>query len=218
MTQIGTPGGSPERPAVFFADAAEWRRWLAANHATETQVWMGLYKKHVPDRVLTWEDAVVEALCFGWIDSVAQRIDEDAVRQRFSPRKKGSNWSAVNLDTVQRLIADGRMEPAGLAVYEARRPDRERVYTYEKADAVWPEAYEQQLRAHDTAAAFWDLATPGYRRIVTHWVTSAKQEATRDKRLATLIEDCAAGRLIKSQRYGDEPGWVQRARTTLNLR
>jgi len=86
-TRIGTPGGTPERPAVFFSGPGEFRAWLEENHASETELWMGLYKRHVPDRGLTWEQAVPEALCFGWIDSVSQRIDEDARRQRWTPRK-----------------------------------------------------------------------------------------------------------------------------------
>ena len=90
----GTPGGSAERPALFFADTAEFRAWLEEHHETATELWMGLYKKHVPERGLTWAAAVPEALCFGWIDSVAQRIDEDAVRQRWTPRKSSSVWSA----------------------------------------------------------------------------------------------------------------------------
>ena len=111
---IGRHGGTPERPALFFSDAAEFRCWLEANHATAAELWMGLYKKHVPDRGLTWDDAVPEALCFGWIDSIAQRIDDDATRQRWTPRKKGSNWSNVNVAHVERLTAEGRMTPAGI--------------------------------------------------------------------------------------------------------
>ena len=196
---------------MFFADADEWRAWLQLHHETESELWMGLHKKHVADRGLTWEDAVVEALCFGWIDSVSQRIDDDARRQRWSPRKKSSNWSAVNLATVERMIAAGRMHPAGLAAYEARSPERERVYTYEKAPQTLPPDDEAQLRADPAASAFWDEATPGYRRIATGWVLGAKRAETRARRLAILVEDCAAGRLIPSQRYGKEPAWVGRA-------
>ena len=120
----GTPGGTAERPALFFADAAEFRAWLAANHASAPDLWMGLYKKHVPDRGLTWADAVPEALCFGWIDSQVQRIDADAVRQRWTPRRPGSIWSAVNVALVERLTAEGRMHPAGLAAFARRNADR----------------------------------------------------------------------------------------------
>lgn len=214
---MGTPGGSADKPAVFFADAAEWRAWLEAHHDTATELWMEMRRKHVADQGVTWADAVPEALCFGWIDSVGQRIDADRGRQRWSPRKKSSNWSGVNLDLVQQLIADGRMRPAGLAAYENRRPDRERIYAYEQGDLELPPDYEARLRANPTASAFWDAATPGYRKICINWVNTAKQEATREKRMASLIEDSAAGRLIKSQQYGDPPAWARRARESLGI-
>jgi uncharacterized protein YdeI (YjbR/CyaY-like superfamily) len=208
-------GGSAERPAVFFDDAADFRSWLEANHDTATELWMGLHKKHVPDRGLTWEQAVREALCFGWIDSQMQRIDEDAVRQRWTPRKPGSTWSNINIRAVEQLLAEGRMHPAGIAAFEKRRADRSGIYAYENGHRTWPEHYEAMLRADPRASAFWDGASPSYRKLAVNWVVSAKQEATRDKRMAQLVEDCANLRLIPSQRYGKEPGWVARLRDEL---
>nr|WP_274637123.1 YdeI/OmpD-associated family protein [Microbacterium bovistercoris] len=208
---IGTPGGTPERPAVFFSGPGEFRSWLEAHHATATELWMGLYLKHVPDRGLTWEQAVPEALCFGWIDSVSQRIDDDARRQRWTPRKPAGNWSSVNIALVERLTAEGRMHPAGIAAFERRRADRSGVYSHERpAQELSPSA--QALLAADAAAwAFWEHATPTYRRQAVHWVLSAKQEATRDRRLSQLIDDSAAGRLMPFQRYGQTPKWVEGA-------
>lgn len=204
---------TPDRPATFFADAAEFRAWLAAHHDTATELWMGLYKKHVPNRGLTWEQAVPEALCYGWIDSVAQRIDADATRQRWTPRRPGSIWSSVNIALVEQLTAEGRMQPAGLAAYQKRKPEKSGIYAYEKPTTEeLPEEYAAALAASAPASAFWAAATPGYRKVVVHWVTSAKQQATRDKRAAELVDDCAHGRLVKPQRYGDEPSWVARAR------
>jgi len=205
---IGTPGGSAERPAVFFADAAEFRAWLETHHETESELWMGLRKAHVADRGLTWEEAVPEALCFGWIDSVAQRIDQDTRRQRWSPRRPGSVWSNVNLAHVERLLAEGRMHPAGIAAHEHRRPERSGVHAYGQTLSVGQRAV---LEADPAAAAFWAAATPSYRRIVENWVAGARREATRERRLAQLVEDCAAGRLVTPQRYGDPPRWVERA-------
>jgi len=210
--RIGTPGGSAERPATFFSGPEEFRAWLAANHDTATELWMGLNKKHVPERGLTWEEAVVEALCWGWIDSVAQRIDDDTRRQRWTPRKPISNWSAINIASVERLKAEGRMQPSGLAAYERRLDGRSAIYSYEQVrDAELPAEYAARLTADPAASAFWAVATASYRRLAVHWVVSAKQEATREKRMAQLLEDCAAGRLIPSQRYGDQPKWVERA-------
>lgn len=208
---IGTPGGTPERPAVFFADAAEFRAWLVANHDTATELWMGLYKKHVDRPGLTWAEAVPEALCFGWIDSVSQRIDDDARRQRWSPRKSASIWSAVNIAHVERLIAEGRMHPAGLAAYERRRADRTGVYSHEAGEVRLPAEAEARLAADAAASAFWHEATPTYRRMAVHWVVTAKQEATRERRLTQLIDDCASGRLVPPQRFGATPKWVERA-------
>jgi uncharacterized protein YdeI (YjbR/CyaY-like superfamily) len=209
--QIGTPGGSAERPALFFSGPEEFAAWLAAHHDTSTELWMGLYKKHVPQRGLVWEDAVIEALCWGWIDSQVQGIDADAVRQRWTPRKPGSTWSAINIAAVERLTAQGRMQPSGLAAFERRRPERSAIYSYEQIDVAFDEGYAAQLAASAPASAFWAVATPYYRRLATHWVISAKQEATRDRRMAQLVDDSAAGRLIPSQRYGEQPAWVPRA-------
>ena len=207
---VGTPGGTPDRPATFFTSAEEFREWLVANHETATELWMGLNKKHVPDRGLTWHEAVPEALCFGWIDSVAQRIDEDAVRQRWTPRKSSSVWSTINIAHVERLVAEDRMMPAGLAAYEKRKPERSGIYAYESAGMLSDEQ-RARLLADPAAAAFWEVATPTYRKLAENWVVSAKREETRESRLQQLIEDSAAGMLIKSQRYGDEPKWVARA-------
>ena len=207
---VGTPGGTPDKPATFFASAEEFREWLEAHHDTATELWMGLKKKHVPDRGLTWHDAVPEALCFGWIDSVAQRIDEDCVRQRWTPRKSSSIWSAINIAHVERLIGEGKMRPAGLAAYEKRKPERSGIYAYE-AGGTLSDSQRERLLANPAAAAFWEVATATYRKIAENWVASAKREETRESRLVQLIEDSAAGLLIKPQRYGEMPKWVARA-------
>ncbi|MCK0113493.1 YdeI/OmpD-associated family protein [Ornithinimicrobium sp. F0845] len=211
MTEHGRMGGTPERPARFFASAEEFDAWLAAHHDSETELWMGLHKKHVPDHGLTWADAVPVALCWGWIDSVAQRIDEDSRRQRWTPRRAGSNWSAINIALVEELIAGGRMQPSGLAVFEARREDASAVYSYERPEQALTEQYAAQLAASAAATAFWEVAPPSYRRLALTWVLTAKQEATRDRRMTQLVEDSAAGLLIRPQRYGDVPKWVERA-------
>lgn len=208
---IGTPGGSSERPALFFDGPAEFRAWLEANHATATELWMGLRAKHVPERGLTWDEAVPEALCFGWIDSVSQRIDGDSRRQRWTPRKPRSNWSAVNIAHVERLLAAGLMHPAGLAAFERRTPERSAVYSYENAPGELTEEQAAALAASPAASAFWELTTPSYRAIVTRWLTDAKREQTRADRLATFVTDSAAGRLIPTQRYGTPPRWAERA-------
>lgn len=215
--RLGVPGGTPERRAVFFASPAEFRAWLEVNHDTATELWMGLYKKHVPDRGLTWEQAVPEALCFGWIDSQVQRIDADAVRQRWTPRKRNSTWSAVNVALVEQLSAEGRMRPAGLAAFELRCEERTGIYAHEQdGELVLPPEFAVQLAADERAARFFAEATASYRKLAINWVLSAKQVATRERRLTQLISDSANGRLIPSQRYDAEPRWVERARAALD--
>ncbi len=210
-TTIGTPGGTPDKPALFFADGAEFGRWLAAHHDTAPELWMGLWKKASGRGGITWAEAVREALCWGWIDSRAERVDDDARRQRWTPRRKGSMWSAVNVRAVEELTAQGRMQPSGLAAYALRREDRTGTYSFENATAELTAEQEAVLRVEPAAAAFWDAATAGYRKIVVHWVQGAKQEATREKRLRELVADSAAGRMVKFQRYGTTPSWVARA-------
>ncbi len=206
-------GGDPDRPTRFFSGPEAFRDWLDEHHATETELWVGLFKKHAAHRGLTWDQAVPEALCYGWIDSVTYRLDEDATRQRWTPRKPASNWSNVNVALVEGLIAAGRMRPAGLAAYARRRPETTGNYTYERAgELALPPDYEARLRAVPEAEQFFFVrATPSYRRTVIGWVMGAKQEATREKRLAELIADSAAGLLVKNQRYGDVPKWAQPA-------
>ncbi|MGL4743648.1 MAG: YdeI/OmpD-associated family protein [Dermatophilaceae bacterium] len=208
---IGTPGGSAEKPATFFRDATEFGTWLAAHHDTETELWMELRKKHVPDRGLEWADAVREALCWGWIDSRAERIDADLTRQRWTPRKRGSIWSTVNIAAIHELTTAGRMQPSGLAAWEHRREDRSGVYSFEGDGIELSPEFAARLAGDAAASAFWEVATPSYRRQVTHWVMTAKQEATREKRMTQLLTDCAVGQLIPPQRYGTPPKWVERA-------
>ena len=173
---------------------------------------MGFYRKgHPRGRAHVGRAAVREALCWGWIDSMAQGIDEHTRRQRWTPRKAGSNWSTININAVAELTAQGRMQPSGLAAFERRREDRSGVYAYENRDLELAVALRRALAADPAATAFWEVATPSYRKLVVNWVVTAKQEKTRDARMAQLVDDCAAGRLIKGQRYGVTPRWVERA-------
>lgn len=193
---------SEEREAIYFEGPARWRAWLEEHHATETEVWVGYWKKATGRAVLTWSEAVDQALCFGWIDSVRQSVDDGRSRQRFTPRKRGSSWSNINVAKVAALEEQGLMTPAGRAAFETRRPEREGIYSYENGEVELSPQYAAQLAAAPEALAFFESQRPSYRKLVKRWVMSAKQEATRDKRMAELVADCEAGRLIRSQRYG----------------
>jgi len=186
---------------IFFPSAAAFGAWLAEHHETETEVWIGYWKKHTGKPSLVWSDAVDEALCFGWIDGVVRRIDEGCHMQRFTPRKPSSNWSAINVAKVAALREAGRMRPAGEAAFARRRPDRTGVYSFEQATE--PElAPEQRARfeAEPEAWAFFQGQPASYRRQASWWVISAKRPETRARRLATLISDSAAGVRIKPLR------------------
>lgn len=207
----GNPGGTPERPAIFFRDADEFRSWLERHHDTESELWMGLRLAHVDDRGLTWADAVIEALCFGWIDSVSQKIDADSRRQRWSPRTSRSTWSNVNIAHVERLTAQGRMHPAGIAAFERRSADRSGTYSHENPEADLTPELQAIVDASPGTVAFLAAATPGYRKAVRHWIMSAKQASTRERRARQLAACCEAGELIPPQRPGRTPAWLARA-------
>ena len=180
-----------------FATAAEFRAWLGKHHASESEAWIGYYKKGVAKQSITYPESVDEALCFGWIDGIGYRISDEVHANRFTPRTKRSNWSVANVRRVGELTAEGRMHPAGLAAFEARTPERTGVYSYENRPADLPSVYLKQLRSNADAWRFWQAQSPSYRRAATWWVVSAKLEATRERRLATLIEDSAAGHVVK---------------------
>jgi uncharacterized protein YdeI (YjbR/CyaY-like superfamily) len=182
---------------LFFADPAEWRAWLEANHETESEVLVGLYKRGSGKQSITWPQLVDEALCFGWIDGVRRGLDADSYSIRMTPRKKGSNWSAINVKRFGELREAGRVAPAGEEAFARRREDRTAIYSYEQEEeATLAPEQEARLRADERAWEFWTSQPPWYRRTATHWVVRAKREETRERRLRTLIEDSAAGRRI----------------------
>lgn len=182
----------------FFKSPAAFRAWLEQNHGSATELWVGLYKKAHAHRGLTYPDAVLEALCFGWIDGVMRRIDDESHMQRFTPRKSGSTWSNINVAHVERLTREGRMAPAGLAAFAARSAAKTGIYSFErKTPAQFPPALLREFKAHATAWKFFHAQPPGYRHLATFHVASAKQEATRARRLAKLIAASAAGRRLE---------------------
>jgi uncharacterized protein YdeI (YjbR/CyaY-like superfamily) len=190
----------PDASPTFFATPAQFRAWLEEHHATETELLVGFYKKGSGKPSITWPESVDEALCYGWIDGVRRSLGDDAYTIRFTPRKKRSVWSNVNIRRAGELIEAGRMRPAGLAAFEARTGERSGVYSFEQKDqerVVFTEAQARQFQADPKAWEFFQAQPPWYRRTATWWVISAKKEETRAKRLATLIADSAAGRPIR---------------------
>ena len=186
---------------LFFPTPAEFRAWLERNYASEGELSVGFYKRDSGKPSITWPESVDAALCYGWIDGVRHSIDALSYRIRFTPRKPGSTWSAINVRRVEELTKLSLMRPAGVEAFEARKGDKTGIYAYEqRKQAKLTPACEKQFRANKKAWEFFQAQPPWYRRTAAYRVISAKQEATRQKRLAELIRDSAAGLSIKELR------------------
>ena len=182
--------------ATHFNSAAEFRRWLAAHHSSVTELLVGFHYKASRKGGVTYPEALDEALCFGWIDSVRRRVDAASCTIRFTPRKPGSTWSLVNVRHAKRLIAGGRMHPAGLREFKARDPEKTGIYSFERRPERLPDALERVFRANRKAWTHWELQPPGYRRTLTWWASSAVREETRLSRLARIIGASENGRRL----------------------
>jgi uncharacterized protein YdeI (YjbR/CyaY-like superfamily) len=178
--------------AVFFESQDHFRQWLTENHASVAEVYIGMYRKNSRNVGISYQEALNEALCFGWIDGVRRKLDDESFEQRFTPRRKGSNWSAVNIRRFHELKSFGRVHAAGQAAFDAY-DGHPSGYSFEREQAAFDPAHEGMFRANAAAWAYWESRPPGYRRTATFWVMSAKQEVTRLRRLESLIGDCAAG-------------------------
>jgi uncharacterized protein YdeI (YjbR/CyaY-like superfamily) len=201
---MGKPTKNPE-PA-FFARPALFRKWLEANHETRSELLVGFHKRDSGRESMSWPESVAEALCFGWIDGVRRRLDEDSYTIRFTPRKSSSIWSTVNTNKMRELIAEGRVHPAGMRAFERRSEEKSSVYAYEnRHTAVLDAESEREFKRHKTAWKFFEACPPWYRRTATWRVISAKRPETRAKRLAELIACCAEGRAIPSLVLSRDP-------------
>src|SRR5437588_12518298 len=175
----------------YFKSPAEFRRWLEKNHATTQELWVGYYKKSSKQPSITWPESVDEALCFGWIDGIRKSVDDSRYTSRFTPRRRGSIWSAINIKRAQELSDKGLMHPAGMAAFNARKENKSGIYSYEQRSANLDGPYEKKLRQNKAAWDFFYAQPPSYRKAIGWWIVSAKQEATRLKRLEKLIEESA---------------------------
>ncbi len=176
---------------VIAADRAEWRRWLGKNFARCDEIWLVFYKKAAGKPSVSYDHALEEALCFGWIDGMKKKLDEECYAFRFTPRKAKSPWSKSNLQRVERLISEGRMMPAGLKAYDSGR-----VREVPPMPAELPKELEERFRKQRAAWAKYEKFPPGYRRMTAGWVSSAKKEETRIKRLEKLMEFSARNERI----------------------
>lgn len=183
--------------AQFFETAADLRKWFEQHHASAPELFVGYWKKGTGRTGVSHPEAIEQALCFGWIDSISRTIDAERYQVRFTPRRRGSVWSAINIAKIAELTERGLMRPAGLRAFEERKPGRTAVYSYEQpAGAELDEEQTARLRADPRAWEWFSAQTPSYRRSAVHWVVSAKRADTRERRLAQLISDSAAGRKV----------------------
>lgn len=178
---------------TFFANPAAFRAWLSENHKTEKALVVGYYKVKSGKANMTWSQSVDEALCFGWIDGVRHTIDDISYQIRFTPRKKGSNWSAVNIKKMEKLKTLGLLQPEGIARFEERTEKNSVVYAFEQNELKLSAEFENQFKANPKAWEYFDALAPSYKKLCIFWIESAKQEKTKIKRLGELISDSAAG-------------------------
>ncbi len=182
---------------LFFTKPSEFHAWLEKHHDKTQEVWVGFHKKGSGKASITWPESVDEALCFGWIDGVRKSISDTSYAIRFTRRTARSVWSAVNIERAKELISLGRMQPAGLKVFEQRTDERSAIYSYEQRhSARLSSAFEKQFRANKKAWDFFLAQAPWYQRVAAFWVLSAKREETKMKRLGKLIEDSKNERTI----------------------
>jgi uncharacterized protein YdeI (YjbR/CyaY-like superfamily) len=199
--------------ALYFESPAAWRRWLTAHHADTDELWVGFHKRATGKPSLTWPESVDEALCFGWIDGLRKRVDADRYQIRFTPRRPGSIWSAVNVRRVAELTKRKRMRAAGVRAFKARTAAKTAVYSFEQRKAAaLPPAYAKTFKADADAWRFFTTQAPSYQRVATWWVISAKQEATQLRRLNILIADSARGRRLDPMKPG-QPSDAKRSPT-----
>ena len=182
---------------TFFPTAAAFRAWLKKNHKTADELVVGYYRKDSGKPSITWQESVDEALCFGWIDGVRHSHPPDAYSNRFTPRRPGSNWSAINIARVQELTKLKRMAPAGLAAFAKRTEAKSRVYIYEQKDRfVLDKALERKFKANKKAWNYFQGQPPYYRKLMIGWLNMAKADETRLRRLDKLMAACESGKRL----------------------
>lgn len=187
--------------STFIRSPGEFRDWLEAHHDTAPELWVGFFKKGAGEAGITYQEALDQALCYGWIDGVRRTIDGSRYTIRFTRRKPKSPWSVVNIERVGKLSKLGLMRPPGLAAFQGRDEEKSKQYSYERGATKLDDVYEERLRANPRAWEFFGAQPPSYRRVATWWVMSAKREETRLRRLATLIADSERGRRLRQVTY-----------------
>jgi uncharacterized protein YdeI (YjbR/CyaY-like superfamily) len=180
----------------FFRTPADFRTWLEKNHATATELWVGFYTKDSGKPSITWPESVDQALCFGWIDGIRKRVDEISYQIRFTPRRRGSIWSAINIKRAKELVRQKQMRLRGLKAFAARIENKSGIYSYEQRSTELSEPYAKLFKKNKAAANFFERQPPSYRKMICWWIISAKKEQTRRDRLVKLISQSAKGKRL----------------------
>lgn len=192
---------------LFFPNTEALRKWYEENHARASELIVGYYRTAAKKETVTWSESVDVALCFGWIDGIRRSIDSERYCNRFTPRRPGSNWSAINIEKVENLIRSGKMTEAGLEAYARRKESKSRVYSYEtKKEFHLTKEMADEFMKNNSAWQYFQSQAPSYKKITIRWILSAKEEATRQKRLEELIASSGAGEWIKAMRWGKKKG------------
>jgi uncharacterized protein YdeI (YjbR/CyaY-like superfamily) len=176
----------------FFKSQTDFRAWLEKHGTTERELWVGYYKKGTGKSGLVYQQALDEALCFGWIDGIVKRVDDISYMQRWTPRTRTSSWSVVNTKRVGELTRLGLMAPPGLKAFRERDLKRSAIYLYEQKDRALDPKFQKALKANKTASAFFEAQPPGYRRLAIMYIMTAKKEETRQKRFDAILKAAAA--------------------------
>jgi uncharacterized protein YdeI (YjbR/CyaY-like superfamily) len=175
--------------ATFFKTQGEFRKWLDSHYEKEPELIVGFYKVNSGKPSMTWSQSVDQALCYGWIDGIRKSIDEESYCIRFTPRRSTSIWSAINIKKIEVLTKAGLMKPAGLKAFSFRKENKSMIYTHENGAVLLDSNYEKQFKAHITAWDFFMSQAPSYKKAITRWIMSAKQEKTRQSRLEKTINE-----------------------------
>lgn len=180
----------------FFRTPADFDTWLDNNHATATELWVGFYKRDSGKPSITWPESVDRALCFGWIDGIRKSFEEISYQIRFTPRRRGSIWSATNIKRARELVRQKQMRPIGLKAFAARIENKSGIYSYEQRSTELSQPHAELLQKNKAACNFFKKQPPSYRKMIGWWIISAKKEETRMTRLAKLISESAKGKRV----------------------
>ncbi|MBD3583992.1 YdeI/OmpD-associated family protein [Flavobacterium selenitireducens] len=182
---------------TFFETPSDFRKWLERNHDSKTELLVGFYKVGSGKPSISWPESVDQALCFGWIDGVRKSIDSESYSIRFTPRKPTSIWSAVNIGKMEELTKAGLMRPEGEKAFAKRTEARSNIYSHETESVAFDAELEERFRQNEKAWAFFSAQPPSYRKVITHWVISAKQDKTRRSRLEKAIAESEKGKRLQ---------------------